>query len=76
MFFDKNTFGKLPVAFQALLGIVLFAFGAYMILFSDAWSLGNPQFLILYIAVGVLYITTGLPPMIEGVMTMTRETKK
>ena len=72
MFFDKNTFGKLPVVFQAMLGLVLFAFGVLMVLFSGFWSAGSLQFLILFISVGVIYITTGLPPMIEGVMTMTK----
>jgi uncharacterized membrane protein YjjP (DUF1212 family) len=70
MFFDKNIFGKLPVVFQALLGLVLFAFGALMVLFAGDWSNGSIQFFMLFVAVGVIYLTTGMPPMIEGIMTM------
>ena len=76
MLFDKNTFGKLPVVFQAMLGFVLFAFGAWMVLFSGDWSIGDIRLLSLFLAVGVLYLVTGLPPLIEGVMTMFREDKK
>lgn len=72
MFVDKNIFSKLPIVFQALIGIVLFAFGVTMAMFSGSWADGSPQLLILYLAVGVIYITTGVPPMLEGVMTMTR----
>ena len=75
MFFDKGLFGKMPVAVQALLGMVLFVFGVYLVIFSDYLSNGSPQFFILYIAVGVLYITTGMPPLLEGMMTMIYEKK-
>jgi hypothetical protein len=75
MFFDKNLFGKLPAAFQALLGIVMFAFGAMMVLFSPSWSGGSIQFFMLFVAVGVIYIATGMMPMIEGIMTMFKENK-
>ena len=76
MFFNKNIFGKLPVAFQALLGIVLFAFGVLMVLFSDFWADGSIQLFMLFVAVGIIYIVTGAPPLIEGMMTMLYDKKE
>ena len=76
MFFDKGLFGKMPVAVQAVLGMALFAFGAFLAIFSDYLSNGSPQFFILYVAVGVIYIATGMPPLLEGMMTMLYQTKE
>lgn len=75
MFFDKGLFGKMPVAVQAVLGLVLFVFGVYLAIFADYLSNGSPQFFILYIAVGVIYIATGMPPLLEGMMTMVYQKK-
>ena len=76
MFFDKGLFGKMPVAVQAVLGLVLFVFGVYLAIFSDYLSNGSPQFFILFISVGVIYIATGMPPLLEGVMTMVYQQKE
>lgn len=70
MFFDKGLFGKIPVAFQAVLGLVLFVFGAMMAIFSTEWASNDMRIFLLFVAVGILYIATGMPPMLEGMSTM------
>ncbi len=74
--FDKGLFGKLPVAFQTVLGLVLFVFGAMMVLFSTEWAGQDTRFFLLFVAVGVLYVATGMPPMLEGAMTMVYKKKE
>jgi hypothetical protein len=76
MFFEKKLFGKIPVALQAILGLILFVFGAYMAIFSTAWADGDMKMFLLFVSVGILYMVAGMPQMLEGAMTMLYKKKE
>ena len=65
-----NAFGKLPVAVQTVLGLALVGYGVSSITLASAWSEGNIVTFTMAISIGVLYLVNGIPPMLEGFMTM------
>jgi hypothetical protein len=76
MMFDSKSFGKMPIAFQAMLGFVLIAYGVIMMINTNAYSDGDYRFVAAFLSIGVLYIVAGAPSFIEGVMLMYRNPNK
>ena len=72
MMFNVITFGKLPIAFQALFAFVLVIFGMWMAVFATLWANGSNQLQLIFLSIAVLYLVTGVPSLIEGVMLMFR----
>ena len=70
MMFDQQSVDKLPVAFKTLIGLVLFATGAFQILFASSWAMGDIRFYYIFVALGVMFIVNGLPSLLDGIMTM------
>ena len=66
---------KSPIALQTLIGFVLIAFGALMMVFSQYWADGDIRFVIVFLGLGVLYLVNGVPPAVEGVMVMANKDK-
>jgi len=75
MIFDQEAVDKLPVVFKTLIGLVLFATGAYQILFASEWAMGDIRFYYTFVALGVMYMVNGMPSLIDGIMTMFSEKK-
>jgi len=75
MMFDQEAVDKLPTAFKTLIGLVLFATGAYQILFAADWASGDIRFYYIFVALGVMFIVNGLPSLLDGIMTMFAEKK-
>ena len=76
MMFDTKSFGKLPIAFQALLGFVLVAYGVIMAVNAQLYSAGDYRFVAVFLSVGVLFVVAGAPSFIEGIMIMYRNSAK
>jgi hypothetical protein len=76
MMFDIKTFGKLPIAFQVMLGFVLSLYGAKMLYDTTMYAAGDYRFVVLFLSVGVLYIVAGAPSLIEGIMIMYNDRTK
>lgn len=76
MLLESSSLGKLPVALQSVIGVALFAAGAYLVLYSNVLSQSPTAMFIAFVSIGVLYIAAGLPQMLEGVMTMLYKKKE
>jgi hypothetical protein len=78
---NQNITKKLPASIQALFGFALVAVGVNVMLNGSVWITlvsTNPQLVVQYIfyLVGILYLLSGIPSLIEGVMTMNAEREK
>lgn len=75
MMFDPKSFGKMPVAFQAIIGFVLMAYGVVLMVNNEIYASGDIRFSFAFLSIGVLYLVAGLPSFLEGVMIMYRQSK-
>jgi hypothetical protein len=75
MMFDSKSFGKMPIAFQVLLGFVLMVYGVMMMTSAQLYAMGDIRFVYIFLSVGVLFIVAGAPSFIEGIMIMYRQQK-
>jgi hypothetical protein len=73
MAMDKKTFGKLQGGVQAVIGLVLLAVGTELMLNATAWADGDSKILLLFLAVGVLYLATAIPQLFEFAMVLLQE---
>ena len=73
MAMDKKTFGKLQGGVQAVIGLVLLAVGTELMLNATAWAEGDSKILLLFLAVGVLYLATAIPQLFEFAMALLQE---
>jgi len=66
---------KTPMALQTVIGFVLITFGAVMMICASLWANGDLRFIVVFLGLGVLYLVNGVPPAIEGAMTMANRDK-
>jgi putative exporter of polyketide antibiotics len=66
---------KSPIALQTLIGFVLIAFGAIMMICAQLWASGDLRFVLVFLSLGVLFLINGVPPAVEGVMVMANKDK-
>jgi len=76
MMFDSKSFGKMPIAMQAILGFVLMAYGIVMMMNNQIYADGDIRFVFAFLSIGVLYLVAGAPSFIEGVMIMYRQSQE
>ena len=69
MMFDNTSFGKMPVAMKIIIGFALVALGVCMIL-------GDIDFSTLKLSVGVLFLVSGIPSILEAAMDMVEKQKQ
>ena len=65
---DKKTFGKLPTAVKAFVGIVMIALGALIMIYAGFWSANaDVRYLLMVygLFIGVLYIATAFSQLFE-----------
>jgi len=78
---DKPILKKLPASIQAIFGFALVAVGINVMLNATMIAnmvMENPQLVIQYLffLIGVLYLISGIPSLIEGVMTMNAQRER
>jgi uncharacterized membrane protein HdeD (DUF308 family) len=61
----NDSFKKLPVAWQAVMGIALVAVGAVVMLNASTLPVEY-----VYLFVGALFLLNGVPSLLEGTMTI------
>jgi hypothetical protein len=75
MAMDKKTFEKTRSGVMVVIALALLAFGTEMMLNATAFAAGDFRILILFFAVGVLYIATAIPQLFEFAMALLQEEK-
>lgn len=75
MAMDKKTFGKLQGGVQAVIGLALLAVGTELMLNATTYAAGDSKILLLFLAVGVLYLATAIPQLFEFAIALLQEEK-
>lgn len=78
---NADVLKKLPASIQAIFGFALLAVGIKVMFDATPISrlvMSNPELVIQYIffLIGVLYLISGVPSLIEGVMTMNAQRER
>lgn len=78
---DPALIKKLPASIQALFGFALVAVGVNVMLNATMISnmiMQNPELVAQYLffLIGILYLISGIPSLIEGVMTMNAQRER
>jgi hypothetical protein len=70
MISTQESFRRLPVGIQVVLGFILLVLGAFVMLFANLWAQGDWRFSQAYFLIGILYLVNAVPVFLEGGMTM------
>jgi len=70
MYTPKESIKIVPIWLQAVIGLACTVNGVWLILNATGWTDAGYGNFLTWIEIGVLFLLTGIPSLVEGVMTM------